>query len=273
MQRTVLAAALLFASAWAHFPGSRILDSEMGESLIKLGEFGPTATWKLCFSSFHNDSSTADTFHELCDQYDNTLTVVTNSFNGSSRIFGGWAEGSWNYANCCDRGGLCSTLGCADVTSTGNFIFGLKPKLSVWRPNGKKTPVFYQEVNVALTPYSPSGFDWPKWGGPRGDLVLGSKYGGALGAMAGCGPGDTYNVNPHEVCGGGWADGACHTGSPGAQNCDTWSPTHMEVWHKIDAPPQRHFDLTAFDGKAPYKLHSESHPVMGAESSSSPVLV
>ena len=45
--------------------------------------------WSLCFSSFTDDSSRAETFHRQCDQYNITLTVVRNSLNYT---FGGYVR-------------------------------------------------------------------------------------------------------------------------------------------------------------------------------------
>ena len=75
-----------------YFPGSKILDKEMGVSLNGLTELSPTQNWKMCYSSITNDSSTPDMLHQLCGQHKQTLSVVINqAYTKNPNVFGAWA--------------------------------------------------------------------------------------------------------------------------------------------------------------------------------------
>ena len=72
------------------FPGSRLITAEWG---VNLDGWMPAKVkgkqWKVCFSSFTDNATTPSTFHNLCDQYDTTLTVARNSLK---YIFGGYVR-------------------------------------------------------------------------------------------------------------------------------------------------------------------------------------
>jgi hypothetical protein len=59
--------------------------------------------WALCFSSFTDDTRTPAVFHDQCDQYDATLTVVHNELGFT---FGGFV-----------RSALLSRLSCVRTLS------------------------------------------------------------------------------------------------------------------------------------------------------------
>jgi hypothetical protein len=73
-----------------HFPSSRLITAEWGDSLngwMKAKVKGKQ--WSLCFNSFTDDATTPSTFHKQCDQHDTTLTVARNSLNYT---FGGYVR-------------------------------------------------------------------------------------------------------------------------------------------------------------------------------------
>ncbi len=81
----------VFSPHPSYFAGSQILSAEQGSALNTLAGFGATRNWTMCYSSFTNDSSTPDVYHQQCDQYTKTLHVVVNHVAGVPRVFGGFA--------------------------------------------------------------------------------------------------------------------------------------------------------------------------------------
>eukprot|EP01043_Picozoa_sp_COSAG02_P022785 COSAG02_NODE_1194_length_13955_cov_7.341055_7_plen_571_part_00 len=105
-----------------HFPGSRLVTEDWGESLA--GWLPPSVkgkAWKLCFSSFMDNASTPHAFHSQCDKYSKTLTVArhgpvpkTSDGGHSSPV---WVAGAdWTF------GGYVRTLSflsmCSPVSSS-----------------------------------------------------------------------------------------------------------------------------------------------------------
>eukprot|EP01044_Picomonas_judraskeda_P014454 COSAG03_NODE_2296_length_2907_cov_2.655271_3_plen_278_part_00 len=222
----------------SYFPGSQILSAEQGSTLNGLAGFGATQNWTMCYSSFTNDSSTPDVYHEQCDQHTKTLHVVINHVAGVPRVFGAFAvrapthsvcshpgalsllgasfgcphtmlcaqEGAWDKAACCAvSANTCGPDYCTDRTSAGNWLFRLGPGApGKFGPNG---------ANTAFQFVVPT--EWPKWGDGGYDLYMGCYD--ALGATSSCWEGSTYAGAPNQVCGGNG-------------NWD-WGETNMEVWY------------------------------------------
>jgi hypothetical protein len=73
-----------------YFPGSRLITKAGGDNLNGWMQAKVKGKlWKVCFSSFTDDTTMPNTFHRLCDQYDTTLTVARNSLNYT---FGGYVR-------------------------------------------------------------------------------------------------------------------------------------------------------------------------------------
>ena len=72
---------------------SNILDSRF--ELNELSNFNVKQKWRLMYRA-SRDGFDADSFHTLCDQRQNNLTII-KSTNG--QIFGGFNEIEWNSTN------------------------------------------------------------------------------------------------------------------------------------------------------------------------------
>jgi hypothetical protein len=129
------------------------------ESLSSGGD--PHQVWERCFSSFEHDSSTPVVFHQQCDPYDVTVTVVRNSLD-EGHTFGGYSVGSWNRDRCCQADSNdCESDGhCWDHSAVDDFLFGLGPALGRFDVSGSTdtVPYGYQFVSPG----------WPCWGGSGG---------------------------------------------------------------------------------------------------------
>ena len=88
----------------SYFPGSQILSAEQGSTLNGLAGFGATQNWTMCYSSFTNDSSIPDVYHEQCDQHTKTLHVVINHVAGVPRVFGAFAVRAPTHTVCSHPG-------------------------------------------------------------------------------------------------------------------------------------------------------------------------
>ena len=116
------------------------------------------------------------------------------------------AAGSWSLDACCAvHGNGCIHDACYDLTSSSDWLFGLRPgPPQRFEPTG--TDTFYQNVRAD---------EWPQWGSYGVDLSIGITSGAPGGANAGCDQGDTYRGTEHQICGG---DG-------------NWGATDVEVWY------------------------------------------
>ena len=73
-----------------HFPGSQLLTNvKWGDALNNWVGRRDGQKWALCFSSFTDDATCPAVFHQQCDQYSTTVTVVRNSLGYT---FGGYVR-------------------------------------------------------------------------------------------------------------------------------------------------------------------------------------
>jgi hypothetical protein len=74
---------------------SEILSSEPQEIKKKLGEWLPeTGNWKICWRAT-KDGWNSDIFHQKCDMFKTTLTIVKVVKDSNNLIFGGYATEPW----------------------------------------------------------------------------------------------------------------------------------------------------------------------------------
>ena len=151
-----------------------------------------------CYSSLVHPTDAADApggFHDRCDTFDETLVIATHT--ETSRVFGGFAGGSWAGTGW-------------DSSADDSFIMELSPYPRRWESSG--TVAFIMK----------DVYGWPEWG--NDELRFGQR--GPLGL------GDTTNPNAYDarciagVVYGTQADQPCGT-RPG-----TFGPTQMEVYYR-----------------------------------------
>jgi hypothetical protein len=168
-------------------------------------------TWALCFDSRTDcsdcplarySSSTGAcscdegqrTFHGSCDAHAETVVLGHNAYGYT---FGGYAMQPW-------------AGGGAHEAATGDFLFRVGPMpAAVYQPQaGSHNDADYQFRRYDC---------WPEWGYHDGSDLNFGYCGGALGHLASCNQGHTYEGRPNEVCGSRYG----------------WGATDMEVWYRI----------------------------------------
>ena len=189
------------AQASGVFPYSSMV-SPGSSSESQLVQWGMTGIWELCWSSAVHTNSVGE-FHSRCDEYDESLVLVTNSIQG--RVFGGFARGSW--------GGTSNpSTGSAD-----SFVFGLNPTMQRWFP-----------VNGGATTYINPDYRYlPMFGG--NELKLAGRNGGTPGVGSAMCPGEgsTYNLPVFEPCGGGHS----------STTFPSWGASTAEVYVRVPPCP------------------------------------
>ena len=172
-------------------------------------------TWALCFDSRTDcsdcptarySSSTGAcscdtglrTFHGGCDAHAETVVMGHNAFGYT---FGGYAMRPWASSG-------------TYMAAAGDFLFRLGPGAAAgYKPKGgagSDSNTYYQFRRHDC---------WPEWGYHDGaDLNFG-YCGGALGYLASCNQGHTYEGKANDVCGSRY----------------NWGTTEMEVWYRVVA--------------------------------------
>ena len=155
-----------------------------------------------CYSSAIHPTDAANAaggFHDLCDTFDETLVIATSS--STSRVFGGFAGGSW------------AGVGHENEASD-SFLMQLSPYPQRWETVG--TNNFFNKI--------PNG--WPAFGaanelrfGTNGPLGQGQNH---PNYYAQCAAGSTYGTEANQPCGR----------NPGYS---TWGETQMDVFYRCGA--------------------------------------
>ena len=155
-----------------------------------------------CYSSAIHPTDAANAaggFHDLCDTFDETLVIATSS--STSRVFGGFAGGSWAGSGW-------------DSEASDSFLMQLSPYPQRWEAVG--TNNFFNKI--------PNG--WPAFG-TANELRFGTN--GPLGQgqnhptyYAQCAAGTTYGTEANQPCGR----------NPGY---NTWGETQMDVFYRCGA--------------------------------------
>jgi hypothetical protein len=151
-----------------------------------------------CYSSLVHPTDAADApggFHDRCDTFDETLVIATHA--ETSRVFGGFAGGSWAGTGW-------------DSSADDSFIMELSPYPRRWESSGTSNFIM-KDV-----------YGWPEWGGD--ELRFGQR--GPLGL------GDTTNPNAYDArCIAGVVYGT-QANQPCGANANAWGATQMEVYYQ-----------------------------------------
>eukprot|EP01043_Picozoa_sp_COSAG02_P006881 COSAG02_NODE_201_length_29473_cov_135.510213_7_plen_402_part_00 len=229
-------------AAGVAFDGSQIIDSATGTALDNwiagMGatdpETRPLETWELCYSSFTDDTSSAEAFHRQCDAYGRSVVVARTA---SGAVFGGYTTASWGFEECCANrlNGCHATQAdsyCEEhAAAVDSFIFGT--------PAGASAVQKFETMSRGSTEadrYIVCGASrWPEFG--RRDLILGRGDGppGASGVKEDaptCRGGEVYGApgcdtlhNCHLA-----GSGAVQQGSICGEDGADWGQLDLEVW-------------------------------------------
>ena len=137
--------------------------------------------------------------------------------------------GAWDVATCCRNAtNQCKAVvgvgSCYDITSSGDFIFGLGPETPAKFAAKNDVPLddkAYQYMNPLI---------WGDWGCCT-DIVLHIGSGYRLGTDGFCNQGHNYEGKPNQICGGS-ASSFDH-GSAGRVGGSDWGETEMETWRLV----------------------------------------
>lgn len=226
-----------------YFTGSELLTARLERDLVS---FMPRSvagrTWELCYSTLLHDDTDADEFHNRCDAYDVTVTLVQHGATpqtavyemagqgvehlsagpaweeGAEWLFGGVAFQSWSMEGCCsEAGNTCRTIQqhdppfCFDNTHSETFLFRLAPgqpqQYGVNRALASSVDPVTGEKPQGWNHYRTVGPAWWPGFGFGADLSIGNGDSGH------CDP-VTFDGVQNEICGG-------H---------ENWEHKVMEVW-------------------------------------------